>query len=704
MEAKKDKQKHKQLAKLTLGRVSFHLLAVFVLVLAVYVCTMPRQVVLEDDGLFIMSSYHSGVSHPPGYPLHSLLGKLFTLIPVSTIAFRVHLLSAFFGAAACCVIWWIVFSITGRRIGAYTAALAYGFCEAFWSQAIIAEIYTLNAFLFFLLLALSVQYVRRPKPRLLIVIAFLYGLSLANHWPLIVLSTPCLIFILWPERRAILKNLPRMVPCLILGLLPYVWMVVRSQMDPQISFYGPIETLKDFWFFVARKGYAHVDVSTSSAWWDKVQFTGFLGRQCFLQFVVFGAIFAGVGIYYQFRHSSRRETVGFLAGFLASGFALILLLGFDYESLNLAVFRPYPLVPYGIEAIWLGLGLGWIAERGGRRFGTRAVILTTAAGVILVLGILASNWKVNNRRDDTWAYDYAETILSTLEKDAILFTHSDINVGTVGYLSRVEGMRSDVDVYNDQGLVFSNRLFHPTKTSRAGKKEALLNFVQSTDRPIYYIDKFSHSFGKEDFGLYKKLLKHEDASVLKFTVKQAIQEYFRRAALQKEHTDRWILHHRDTLMATFGEYFAQIVYLSGAQNAKDKYGAYLDLAASNYLGKLSIISVLVQHGPKSQYETLWKWLDEAEIIMGENPLKKQSSRLYYLKGYLAAGSGGIEEAINYFKQSIAIYPHPENSAVLNLLQIYAARDMKDEYHMLRARIYRDGRVPPIIKELDRKMR
>ena len=39
-----------------------------------YAASAPRTVALEDDGLFILSSYFLGIEHPPGYPLHTLLG------------------------------------------------------------------------------------------------------------------------------------------------------------------------------------------------------------------------------------------------------------------------------------------------------------------------------------------------------------------------------------------------------------------------------------------------------------------------------------------------------------------------------------------------------------------------------------------------------------------------------------------------------
>jgi len=90
---------------------ALHLLVVFVALFSLYAYSAPRTVTLEDDGLFIMSSYFLGVDHPPGYPLMTVLGKLFTLLPVGSIAFRVHLLSAFFGGLTCVALWLVIRSL-----------------------------------------------------------------------------------------------------------------------------------------------------------------------------------------------------------------------------------------------------------------------------------------------------------------------------------------------------------------------------------------------------------------------------------------------------------------------------------------------------------------------------------------------------------------------------------------------------------------
>src|SRR3989344_9484727 len=71
---------------------------VFTVTMAVYLFTLAPTVTMEDSGEFIAAVHVLGVAHPPGFPLYLLLAKLFTFIPIGTIAWRVNLLSAVFGA------------------------------------------------------------------------------------------------------------------------------------------------------------------------------------------------------------------------------------------------------------------------------------------------------------------------------------------------------------------------------------------------------------------------------------------------------------------------------------------------------------------------------------------------------------------------------------------------------------------------------
>ncbi|HEX6690453.1 MAG TPA: DUF2723 domain-containing protein, partial [Burkholderiales bacterium] len=261
-----------------------HAVAVAAALFVLYAATAPRSVALEDDGLFILSSYFLGIEHPPGFPLHTLLGKLATLAPIGSVAYRVHLLSALFGALTCALVWLCARRLADGRLPAYVAALGLGLMPVFWSQAVIAEVYTLNTFFFALLLWLALQ----PSPARLYWFALAFGLALSNHWPLMLLVAPAFALLLWPLRAEVVRRMGALSWLVILGLAPYAWMVYRSWRALPVSFYGPLETLPEIWFFVSRSGYAGMDQSPTGGWLDRLQLLQFFGGQLLLQLAVAG--------------------------------------------------------------------------------------------------------------------------------------------------------------------------------------------------------------------------------------------------------------------------------------------------------------------------------------------------------------------------------------------------------------------------------
>ena len=179
-------------------------IAIFFLVLLVFLWSMPRTVVLEDDGLFILAAYFNGIAHPPGYPLYTLMSHIATWFPVGSIASRVHGFTAVLGALSCVCLYRIVLRLVGGRCYALVGSLALGFSLTFWSQSIIAEVYSLNVLLFLLLLWLALVYGdshARHRQGIVNGMGLLYGLGLCNHWPLMVLSSPVLLVLLWPHRQ-----------------------------------------------------------------------------------------------------------------------------------------------------------------------------------------------------------------------------------------------------------------------------------------------------------------------------------------------------------------------------------------------------------------------------------------------------------------------------------------------------------------------
>src|SRR5215210_6140730 len=88
-----------------------------------------------------------GVGHPTGYPTYLMLTHLFTYLPFGDQAYRVNLASAVYGVAAVLVVYLAGLRLAKRAVAAAAGALAFGLSGTFWSQAVIAEVYTFEGLL-----------------------------------------------------------------------------------------------------------------------------------------------------------------------------------------------------------------------------------------------------------------------------------------------------------------------------------------------------------------------------------------------------------------------------------------------------------------------------------------------------------------------------------------------------------------------------
>jgi hypothetical protein len=660
-----------------------------------YAASAPRTVTLEDSGIFIMSSDVAGVSHPPGYPIHSLLGKVFTLLPFGSVAFRVHLLSALFGALSCAVLFVIAHLLTATKFIAYTVAFAYGLSREFWAQAIIAEVYSLNAFIFFLTVALALLYGMAPHTRTLKGIVLLVGLGMSHHWPLYVLALPGVLAVLWPHWREARRDALRAIPFFALGLAPYAYLVVRSHMYPAISFYGPLDSWDRLLFFVLRSGYADIDASATAGFSDRLLFAGFLGTEMIWQFTPLGAVLVVVGAAAQWRRFAPSVARGLVLSFAGGTLVLLLLLRRDFGYIEQAVFKVYPLLPYGVMAIWLGLGLQEI----GRWIAARSATLARAAVVTLGTAVCAASLAVHGRGNwragDTWARDYAEAVLGAVGENAIIITTADSDIGPIGYLNRVEHVRPDVEIYNDKGLVFSNRLFRPPASDRA-RTNAFRRLIEGTDRPVYVTGELALGYPTEDYGLFKKVLRQGEPSV---TLHPRVLERCRAVERDPVSLDMWTVDHRNVLLVDCGRLLGPLVYLS---RAPGPHPLEEDLAAvSRHLyGKIGLLEGLAEHGDPDR---LLRWVTEAEGLTDRATSKRALGRLLFIRGFVENRKGQAGEAVQSFRRSVEVFPDPRNGAVLGLLSLYAAQQRREDYHQLRQTMYRGRAVPASVLELDRSI-
>ncbi len=121
--------------------------SVFFVFLGLYVVTLRPGLLPADSGEFQMVATTAGVAHPPGYPLHTMVGWLFSQLPLGpTPAWRVNVFSAVTAAATVAVVFSTARQITRSVLGGMATALALGSATTFWATATKASIRPLSAF------------------------------------------------------------------------------------------------------------------------------------------------------------------------------------------------------------------------------------------------------------------------------------------------------------------------------------------------------------------------------------------------------------------------------------------------------------------------------------------------------------------------------------------------------------------------------
>jgi len=468
---------------------------IFMITLGTYAATMPTSVTLEDAGLFQMVCYQGGLAHPPGYPLFSLACNA---LVVSPEIMNGNLVSALFGSLTVVVFFFILRSVTGSRVVAVSAALAYAFSATFWAQSIIIEVYSLAAFLLFLCWYVLDRFAHLKRDTDWFLACLIFGLGLSNHWPLALLSAPALLAVVWPEIRSLLFKLTTLRFFLLtllsftLGLTPYLYLVTRP--DDAFGVFGPINNFSEFIDYVSRSSYNDDKAGATIA--DKLAFLGWLPLETIRQTGFPLSLLAAIGAYYSFRKAPRHQAIAFLLNYLGCTFVLTLVLGFEFDRNGQALFMPYPIIAYGSLAFWLGYGLLAISSL---HHSLNSRVLQSVLGLFIVLTIALTNLPSNNRSNDSWVEDYFTLLLRSLPEDAVLFVDGDLLSFPVGYLHYVKGLRPDIIVYNWNSLTFPNRLT-TVRASKTEREQKLAQFIGESNKPVFTIEaRFSPA---SSYGLY----------------------------------------------------------------------------------------------------------------------------------------------------------------------------------------------------------
>lgn len=406
---------------------------------AAYLRTMAPTLYNADSAELATAAHTVGIPHPPGYPLYVLIGHAFTWLPIGDVGYRVNLMSAVFASVTLALVWAIVRHLTRSSFAGVVAAWLLGFASPFWADAIVAEVYTLDAALVAAMI-LCLLHWRGGHDARLLALAFLFlGLSLANRTTN-ALNVPVVLLFLLPDLKTAWRTALRCAPALLPGPALYALLPLRAAMDASYRWGATYAVdgsridldLTDpgrLWWFVSARVFR-----SGTTWYDWDERL----RQCFdfagdawSAMLGGGLILALAGLVW-LATAERRAAV------LIGGVGLVQTAFF----VNYAAIDKDTMFVHTYMVLAIGTGCAVARLIAALR---RASLPQSAAALLLALPLVmaAVHWPLLDLSHDDLARERSEAIMSTAEPGALI-AGSWTDIAPIEYLQIVEGQRSDV--------------------------------------------------------------------------------------------------------------------------------------------------------------------------------------------------------------------------------------------------------------------
>lgn len=169
----------------------------------VYLRTLVPGVIPNDSAEFQTLAYALDHAHTTGYPVYLVLAHLFQRLPFGEPAFEVNLFSALMAAFTVGLTFLSGKLLSGSRWGGLIGAAALAVMPTFWSQAIIAEVYTAgSAFTAGVLLALLIFWeTRRPTAIFAAGVLLMAGIGVHGTVVLMMPAALVLLALTWKKLK-----------------------------------------------------------------------------------------------------------------------------------------------------------------------------------------------------------------------------------------------------------------------------------------------------------------------------------------------------------------------------------------------------------------------------------------------------------------------------------------------------------------------
>jgi len=431
-------------------------LGVALLVFAAYVfCATPAAYPLDSAEL-ATAAFGLGVAHPPGEETTLLLAKLFTLLPLGNVAFKVALSQAAAGALAAVLVYLLVLQAGGalafvtettsertRMLVAAAAALAFAFAPGVIVVSNRAEVYATQTALSLGALWLALRAYAGGDRRLVLLAALVIGLGIGNHSLVaglvavgaVAAALPLLARVEHRGRFVALAFAAFAAGLLVHAYLPLRTSALFAAADRGIDnvLWGDARSPGGFWWVVSAQTFAEKTgiVHGNASPWD----LPFLPIE---ELTTLFALLAPAGAYFLLRRSESRIAGMALVLGSAGSMTAALVGGLDPGNPDI---RGYLGPAFALIAVCSGVAI----TVGTAFFHLKQ--LRVVLGIVFLVGAL-SRFPAPARFPglaESRAADFAtRRLLFSVPVSGALFTHHFETGFLVGYQRFVEGARPDV--------------------------------------------------------------------------------------------------------------------------------------------------------------------------------------------------------------------------------------------------------------------
>ena len=417
------------------------LLAIFQL----YLYTMVPAFKNDDSPETITSAYTLGISHPPGYPLYTMAGKVFSLLPLGSPAFRINLFAIFLAILVLFLTYFLLKQNTNlifrqdnkilNFLGVYIIAFSY----IFWNQAIEAKggIYILNLLFLSALIFLSLRLLNTFNAKYLYLITYFFGLSLTDHWPSVAIFLPFLGYIFFKYRKKLTgKNFVLCLLFLFLGLSVYIYLPIRAQNENIFIFTVRPYNLNYLFRMIFLRDYGHAgfpSMNVKDYHIKEILNLFFTNIYLFWIFIVIG--------FYALLRAKKEISFLYLSIFLINlfivTFSIHLIEEYEWAAGTFLMPSLYLLVSFSINGIYT------VSNILNKKI-YKNILLGVSTVILLYTSIL--HFKANNNRYDFISYDFGNNGLITMEPGSFYIPLGDPYVMPIIYERMVEHRAKDINV------------------------------------------------------------------------------------------------------------------------------------------------------------------------------------------------------------------------------------------------------------------